>query len=385
MTTQQKTIRFSIVLLSMVGASPLFAADVDRSVAVQINAANGLLRDGDVDGAIAAYQRVQQLGPPPAALTYNYAVAQYRKGDVAAAAEQFKSVAASDDDAIAAKARFNLGNCDYVSALQLAEKDRPAAIGRLESAIRNYRSALEIKTSDAEARANIELASQMIDKLRKEEEREQQQPDQQQGNQQNQQQNSENQQEDQQNQQQQSGQQGGEQQQDKPEQQDQQNQSPSESQQQNEPFNDQEPKDDQSKEEQPSQDNSASEQQDQQKDSESENQPKTATQPPTSQNRNQQNSADNDEDESPTGERDQANQEQGQEPPKGELSVAAESEQDDAADQQRSATRKAPEKGEMTQEEAEKMLQAIRDRDMIRRLRRQAAERNQHIPVDRDW
>lgn len=385
MTTQQKTIRFSIVLLSMVGASPLFAADVDRSVAVQINAANGLLRDGDVDGAIAAYQRVQQLGPPPAALTYNHAVAQYRKGDVAAAAEQFKSVAASDDDAIAAKARFNLGNCDYVSALQLAEKDRPAAIGRLESAIRNYRSALEIKTSDAEARANIELASQMIDKLRKEEEREQQQPDQQQGNQQNQQQNSENQQEDQQNQQQQSGQQGGEQQQDKPEQQDQQNQSPSESQQQNEPFNDQEPKDDQSKEEQPSQDNSASEQQDQQKDSESENQPKTATQPPTSQNRNQQNSADNDEDESPTGERDQANQEQGQEPPKGELSVAAESEQDDAADQQRSATRKAPEKGEMTQEEAEKMLQAIRDRDMIRRLRRQAAERNQHIPVDRDW
>ena len=39
----------------------------------------------------------------------------------------------------------------------------------------------------------------------------------------------------------------------------------------------------------------------------------------------------------------------------------------------------------MTQQEAEKMLQAIRDRDMIRRLRRQAAERNQHVPVDRDW
>ena len=39
----------------------------------------------------------------------------------------------------------------------------------------------------------------------------------------------------------------------------------------------------------------------------------------------------------------------------------------------------------MTKQEAEKMLQAIRDQEMIRRLRRQAVERNQHIPVDKDW
>ena len=39
----------------------------------------------------------------------------------------------------------------------------------------------------------------------------------------------------------------------------------------------------------------------------------------------------------------------------------------------------------MTKQEAQKMLQAIRDREMIRRMQRQAAERNQHQPVDRDW
>jgi Ca-activated chloride channel family protein len=39
----------------------------------------------------------------------------------------------------------------------------------------------------------------------------------------------------------------------------------------------------------------------------------------------------------------------------------------------------------MTEEEARKMLQAIRDRDMLRRLRRQAAERSRRIPVERDW
>ena len=41
--------------------------------------------------------------------------------------------------------------------------------------------------------------------------------------------------------------------------------------------------------------------------------------------------------------------------------------------------------GAMTVQEAEKMLQSIRDQEMIRRLKRQAAERNQHVPVDRDW
>ena len=41
--------------------------------------------------------------------------------------------------------------------------------------------------------------------------------------------------------------------------------------------------------------------------------------------------------------------------------------------------------GAMTFQEAEIMLQAIRDQEMIRRMRRQASERNQHVPVDRDW
>ncbi|MCP4888325.1 MAG: hypothetical protein GY904_17135, partial [Planctomycetaceae bacterium] len=39
----------------------------------------------------------------------------------------------------------------------------------------------------------------------------------------------------------------------------------------------------------------------------------------------------------------------------------------------------------MSQEEARKLLQSIRDRDLIRRLRRQARLRSQRVPVERDW
>ena len=39
---------------------------------------------------------------------------------------------------------------------------------------------------------------------------------------------------------------------------------------------------------------------------------------------------------------------------------------------------------QMTKQEAQKMLQAIRDRDMLRRLRRQSQQRARRIPVDRE-
>jgi Ca-activated chloride channel family protein len=41
--------------------------------------------------------------------------------------------------------------------------------------------------------------------------------------------------------------------------------------------------------------------------------------------------------------------------------------------------------GLMTHEEALKMLQSVRDRDMLRRMQQQRQERSRHVPVDRDW
>ncbi len=39
----------------------------------------------------------------------------------------------------------------------------------------------------------------------------------------------------------------------------------------------------------------------------------------------------------------------------------------------------------MSQEEALKMLQAVRDRDMLRRIRREQLERSRRVRVERDW
>ncbi len=41
--------------------------------------------------------------------------------------------------------------------------------------------------------------------------------------------------------------------------------------------------------------------------------------------------------------------------------------------------------GLMTREEALKMLQSVRDREMLRKLRLERQQRSRHIPVERDW
>ena len=80
------------VSCSPVSASggPLWAGDVDREFAVGVNAANAKLRGGDVDGALAAVSDDRTLAPESADLSYNMAVAQYRKGDIAAAEQLFR-------------------------------------------------------------------------------------------------------------------------------------------------------------------------------------------------------------------------------------------------------------------------------------------------------
>ncbi len=69
-------------------------------------------------------------------------------------------------------------------------------------------------------------------------------------------------------------------------------------------------------------------------------------------------------------------------PPSGELTAANE---DPNASERQAAEPVRVATDQMTEEEARKLLQSIRDRDMLRRLRKQAAERALRVPVERDW
>ncbi|MEM8678073.1 MAG: hypothetical protein AAGF97_01855 [Planctomycetota bacterium] len=421
------------LLIAFAATTSLLAADPAR-----VNEGTQALLEGDYDEALLNYSQIETTSRSQEhteTVAFNRAVAHYRKGELGTARTLFDQTATAGDRTLAAKARFNLGNCDYAEALQQQETDRPAAIESLRRAIGNYRQSLQVNRHDQDARSNIELASRLIQALEQEEAEEQQQPQQNQSPQQDQNQ---------------------------PSQQDQQQaQDPSSPQ---DPSSEQDQGSEQDRETEQDRGSSPGHPQDQQEansdPSESESEDPQASSPETADDRDDENSADADSASSPADSADpqaghdtnpsSAPQEAGADESPSEESPSEESSSEESSseenpseetqphaspadeqgrDEQRAdpsagdsseeadrsptqemgtnsalssgeqpdgdASRQAVPmygeshsgevNGEIDKQEAMKMLQAIRDRDLMRRIQKLQQARRQHVPVDRDW
>lgn len=366
----------------------------DANPARQINQANALVREGNYEEALQEYGQIQTSETARDVLDYNQAVAQFRKGEVDAAESLFASSASSADPAIAADSRYNLGNCLYTRALKSAETDKSAALEQLGQAISHYRGSLRGNPDNADARANIELANEMIRKLTEEQEKQDQQDNKPQ-NQQNDQ----------------SGQGQDEQQNDQQPSDEKQNEEQKKSNNANSDDPTSEENKSGDKQSQPEKDSETGKGQpddNQTDDAESRSRdnrtPDSATkdsdQPPEqptpvnpqdSPNGRPKNQGQTGNDPQPSAPQPPSGEDVGEEAkqdntvPSGELTSASQQKKDGNPDDTVAMADPGAKEGLMTREEALKMLQAVRDRDMLRRLRQEQVERSRHVPVDRDW
>ena len=415
----------AIMALFLGGASSTKAAEAD-AYALAENAANAM-QAGNYEVAATQYRQAAELTGDLAAekqqLEYDTAVALYRKGDLDEARQLFTSATSSSDRELESKARFNLANCDYAEALKLAKGDRAAAKVKARSAISHYRGALAANPNDGDALSNIELAGLLIQQLNEAQQQEEQQQqqdqpqDQQSDSQDNPQQQSGQQQQDQQsdsqdNPQQQSGQQQQDQQsdsQDNPQQQSgqqqqQDQQSDSQDNQQQQSGQQQQQDQQSGSQDNPQQQAGQPRQQDQQsgaeqkdqsqqpddslqssdgsKASDGDSQQETASSSKSQANRSDEDGQQNDEN-LKASDPQQSVTDQGQEAskdvPDGDLSAS-----NQAAGQVMSEGETDPNQP-MTRQEALKMLQSVRDRDLMRRLQNQRNSQRRYVPGDKDW
>ncbi len=351
-------------------------AQSPNDVAREINAASQLLEQ-DAAQAINALSAIEADFEQRDLLNYNLAVAHYRNGDMAAAKTLFQQSAMADDVSIAANSRYNLGNCQYAEGLSQVESDGEAAKQQLSAAIDSFRDSLRLDRDNADARVNIELANKLLEELKEKEQDESQQDESQQDESQ--------QDESQQDQSQQDESQQDESQQDESQQdQSQQDQSQQDQSQQDQSQQDQSQQD-QSQQDQSQQDQSqqaSDEQQPSEQDSSDQN---AASQDAQQQNQPLESGEENDEAMEP-GEEAESDSEEVKETPAGQLSAANEAAEEDSEKPSTAAAIESnDDEGRMSREEALKMLQSVRDRDMLRRLRQQQRERSRRRPVDRDW
>jgi hypothetical protein len=304
-------------------------------------AADQAMTDGEYDQAVELYGQAHDLAPQRAEIPYNLAVAQYRRGDFENAARWFEQAAAlADDPALRSMATYNLGNANFSDAMRKTHSDADPqqaadamaglqdATDRLGNALNHYRNVIDNDPADADARANAELAHRLRKQLEEMQEQLQEQ-------QQQQQQQQDQQQQDQRDQQQQDQQSSDQQQEDR--------------QQQDQQVDRDQPQ---------GRDENADQQSPQSEEGEQDRQQQ---QRPQEQEQEQQQSGNESQDDR---EEPQSDRNESQEGDRG------------AAEQ-----RQEP----MSREEAERLLQRVRDQERERRAELARRQRSRHRPAEKDW
>ena len=118
--------------------------------------------------ALESYQQASQAVDNPfgAELLHNQAAAQFKLGKLEEARELWVRALALKDAAFEARARYNLGNCAYADALQALDAQQPEGIFEaLDKAVEQYRDAIRLDPELMDARANLELATQLKQQL----------------------------------------------------------------------------------------------------------------------------------------------------------------------------------------------------------------------------
>jgi Ca-activated chloride channel family protein len=142
-----RKIALGVFLLSLT----ITLAGCGSTVAGSNRQGNKLYNQGQYDEALSAYQKAQAEQPDLAELHYNVGNTLHRKEDYQGAAAETRQGLSKADPDLQAQAYYNLGNSFYRQ-------------GQFAEAIAAYKEALKLNPDDQDAKHNLELAQQQLEK-----------------------------------------------------------------------------------------------------------------------------------------------------------------------------------------------------------------------------
>lgn len=157
-----------------------------RAPAVLVREGNALFANGALEEALSRYDLARQQEPDSPDLAFNRGLTHFRLGNLDQAGDILNQAVLSPDRKVEAASKFMLGNVQHLRAVEARQQDPQAAIDALQQATRYYLDALALQPDDDRLRGDVELAQNLIQLIREEQEQ-QQQEDQQQSDQQDQQ------------------------------------------------------------------------------------------------------------------------------------------------------------------------------------------------------
>ena len=143
---------------------PILGAD---QAEVAVREGNALFRSGQYEAALRQYETAAEQLPDSSVIEFNRGNALFKVRDQEQALDRYLAALATDDSALAARAKYNIGVIKYRQALAAAQRYEDA-LTLTRAAIGYFRDSLRLDGGYADARYNLELAYRFHHRLEQE-------------------------------------------------------------------------------------------------------------------------------------------------------------------------------------------------------------------------
>jgi Ca-activated chloride channel homolog len=129
---------------------------------------------GDYLQASEYYREKLQEAPNDPQLLYNYGTATYKNNMFDDAIDAFTKALKSDDVELQKKAYYNRGNSYYQKGVEVQQADPATTLNQWKQAVNSLESALQLDPDDADARHNQNIIQKRLEELEKQQQQKQQ-------------------------------------------------------------------------------------------------------------------------------------------------------------------------------------------------------------------
>jgi Ca-activated chloride channel homolog len=143
---------------------PILGAD---QAEVAVREGNALYRSGQYEAALRHYEAAAKEMPGSSVIEFNRGNALFKNRDQEQALDRYLAALATDDPALASRAKYNIGVIKYRQALAAAQRYEDA-LTLAQAAIGYFRDSLRLDGGYADARYNLELAYRFHHRLEQE-------------------------------------------------------------------------------------------------------------------------------------------------------------------------------------------------------------------------
>jgi tetratricopeptide (TPR) repeat protein len=143
---------------------PILGAD---QAEMAVREGNALYRSGQYEAALRQYEAAAKALPDSSVIEFNRGNALFKNRDQEQALDRYLATLATDDPALASRAKYNIGVIKYRQALGAAQRYEDA-LTLAQAAIGYFRDSLRLDEDYADARYNLELAYRFHQRLEQE-------------------------------------------------------------------------------------------------------------------------------------------------------------------------------------------------------------------------